>query len=94
MILVHVHKNHGTITITNNHGNYPSRICRNSDFGIQKLTFSYAANKNSSGLLPKLTAFPRKGIVDGIYGGNFWKKNTIGIFVEMKWGQTSISITG
>ena len=32
-------------------------------------TFWYAASKNSMGLVPKLIACPRKGIVDGMCGG-------------------------
>ena len=34
-----------------------------------KLTLSYAANKNSIGLVPKLTACPRNGIDEGMWGG-------------------------
>jgi len=40
-------------------------------------TFKYAAVKNSTGVLPKLMAWPRNGIVDGIYGGAFYNSNTV-----------------
>ncbi len=43
----------------------------------QQDTFSYAARRNSIGAAPKLMAWPRNGMVEGMFGGSFWKKNSL-----------------
>jgi len=35
-------------------------------FSQWQLTFSYAASKNSTGVFPKLMAWPKNGIVEGM----------------------------
>lgn len=44
----------------------------------QMFTFWYAARRNSIGFCAKLMAWPKNGIVEGMWGGNFsWNKKYV-----------------